>query len=81
MNKSDTDAINLKPNKPDIYRARQVFLAISTYLFNIDQYLILTQLNSSNTSISDENRIALRPYTSKERRKYGSTIASVLPRY
>lgn len=52
-------AINLKPNKPETFDVRRDFLAVNNWLFNIEQYLTLSQLSNPNALISDENRIRL----------------------
>lgn len=52
-------SINLKPNRPDIFDKGGEFLVVNTWLFNIEQYLALFQLNAPNTPISDEKRIRL----------------------
>lgn len=50
-------AINLKPNKPETYDGRRDFLAVNTWLFNVEQYLLLSQLSNPNVPIADESRI------------------------
>lgn len=50
-------AINLKPNKPDAFEGKRDFLAVSSWIFKMEQYLSLTQLSNPTTNISDENRI------------------------
>lgn len=54
---NNQDAVNLRPNKPETYDGKRDFLTVNTWIFNIEQYLILTQLNNNNVVISDENQI------------------------
>lgn len=50
-------SINLKPNKPDAFDGKRYFLAVSTCLFKVQQYLSLSALSNHSTEITDEKRI------------------------
>lgn len=50
--------INLKPNKPEAYDGTRDYLLVNTWIYNVEQYLNLSQLSSQNVVVSDHNRIA-----------------------
>lgn len=57
-NKDDIEAMNLKSSKPDVFEGQRNFMAVNTWFFNIEQYLILTKLICPGFPISDENCIS-----------------------
>lgn len=56
---NNQDAVNLKPNTPETNDGRRDILTVNTWIFKVEQYLELSQLNAPNNPISDENQIRL----------------------
>lgn len=54
---ADQGSINLKPNKPEAYDGRRDFLVVSTWLYKVEQYLVLMQLNNPAAQLLEANRI------------------------
>ena len=50
-------SIMLKPNKPEPYDGRRDYLVVNTWLYKIEQYLIIAQLSKPSNVLSDGNRI------------------------
>lgn len=57
MDERTLGSVNLKPNKPDAFDGRRDFLAVSTWLFKVEQYLTLSAISNPSATISDESRI------------------------
>lgn len=51
------DLVYLKPNKPETYGGRRDFLSVNTWMFKVEHYLALYQLNDTNDPIFDENNV------------------------
>lgn len=49
--------INLKPNKPESYDGRRDFLVVNTWLYKVEQYLVLVQLSNPGVQLTEGNRI------------------------
>lgn len=50
-------SINLKPSKPEKYYVTRDFRTVSTWIYQVFQYLSLAQLNNPMSSITDDNKI------------------------
>lgn len=50
-------SIMLNPNRPEPYGGRRDYLVVSTWLYNMEQYLLIVQLVNPNSMLSDGNRI------------------------
>lgn len=50
-------SISLKPNKPEVYDGKRDFLVVNTWLYKVEQYLVLVQLSNPAAPLTDANRI------------------------
>jgi len=48
----------IKPNKPGCYEGKRDLLAVSSWLYQVKQYLDLVQVGSSGTILDDGTRIS-----------------------
>lgn len=51
-------SFNLKPHKPEPYDGRRNYLTVNAWLYIMEQYFNLSQMNSRNISLSDSNKTA-----------------------
>ena len=52
-----TGAISLKPNKPESYGGTRDYLVVNTWIYKVEQYLILIQLSNPAAPLTDANRM------------------------
>eukprot|EP00171_Calliarthron_tuberculosum_P018338 IDg18338t1 len=50
-------SINLKPNKPEPYEGNRDYLVVNTWLYKVEQYLVLVQLCNPGVPLTEENKI------------------------
>lgn len=50
-------SINLKPNKPEPYDGKRDYLVVNTWLYKVEQYLVLAQLSNPGVPLTEANRI------------------------
>lgn len=56
------DSFNLKPKKPEAYDGKKNYLTVSTWLYNVKQYLFLSQLNANHGAIADASKFAFASF-------------------
>lgn len=54
---NQTGSVNLKPKHPESYDGKRDFLTVSTWLYKVEQYLLLVQINNPGISFTEENKI------------------------
>ena len=50
-------AIKLKPNKPEPYNGKRDFLVVNTWIYKLEQYMLLLQVNNPTQPLSEANKI------------------------
>ena len=50
-------SITLKPNRPEPFDGLRDYLVVHTWIYKVEQYLVLTEITNPNVGLSDQSRI------------------------
>ena len=54
---NDNPSFKMRPNKTDNYEGKRNFLSVQTWIYKIEQYLLLIQASQPDCQMTDTNRI------------------------